>query len=96
MVIPNKDVIQNPLKNFSSSQERRVTIECGVSYGDSLEKVRSVAIKAIRTREHVNQDKPIDFLYTELGDSSIHFHIRYWLVNPSNNAVLLVLLAGTT
>ena len=47
VVIPNKDVIQNPLKNFSSSGERRVTINCGVSYGDNLSEVGEIAVEAI-------------------------------------------------
>lgn len=89
VVIPNKDVIQNPLKNYSSSQERRVTIECGVSYGDDLDHVKQVAIEAAKSLNNINLDKPIDFMYTEFGNSSINFHLRYWLKNPTQKDFLL-------
>jgi len=77
--IPNKSVLQNPLENFTLTQWRRVDISCGVSYSSDLEKVQEVAIKAIK--EHIEHDrsKPVDFVYSEFGDSSINFELRFWL-----------------
>lgn len=83
VVIPNKDVIQNPLKNYSTSGQRRIDLQCGVSYGDDLEKVEKVVLDAIGQLKNVDNDQPQEIVFTEFGDSSINFTVRYWLKNPS-------------
>lgn len=79
VVIPNKDVVQNPLKNHSVSGQRRVDVNCGVSYGDDLEQVRELVIDTIKGLDMLSKHKPIDFYYTDFGDSSINFTTRFWL-----------------
>lgn len=79
VVIPNKDVVQNPLTNYTVSGERRVEVACGVSYGDDLEQVKDLVVQTIESIKQRNQNKPIDFFYTEFGDSSINFTTRFWL-----------------
>lgn len=79
VVIPNKDVIQNPLKNFTVTGQRRVDVSCGVSYGEDLEKVENIAKEAIKNNLEYLKSKPIDVLFSEFGDSSINFTLRYWV-----------------
>ena len=45
VVIPNKDVLQQSLTNISHSNERRVEVACGVSYGDDLELVKRASLE---------------------------------------------------
>ena len=79
VVIPNKDVIQNPLVNYTRSNERRVDLECGVSYGDDLEKVKRVTYEAIKNADiTLKEDKPIEVFFKEFGGSSINFVLRFW------------------
>lgn len=78
VVLPNKNVYQNPLKNYSTSGERRIDLSCGVSYGDDLEKVREVAIGAIRNSVKHNEQRPVELFFTEFGNSSINFTLRFW------------------
>jgi len=40
VLIPNKQVFENPITNYTASGKRRVDIKLGVSYSDDLEKVR--------------------------------------------------------
>lgn len=83
VLIPNKDIYKNPLKNFTVSRKRRVDLSCGVSYGDDLKQVREVAIKAIEQGVKYDDDKPVELFYDEFGDSSINFKLRFWLQGPS-------------
>jgi small conductance mechanosensitive channel len=79
VVIPNKDVLQNPLKNFSHNGRRRIEIVCGVSYEDDLEQVRKVAIDAIENcGMNINETKPVEVFFNEFGESSINFSLRFW------------------
>lgn len=94
--IPNKVVYENPFTNFTKRNERRVDLECGVSYGDDLEKAREVALKAMENVEGINQDKGIEFYYKEFGGSSINFVLRFWVdfkknpdfLNPQSEAII--------
>ncbi|MDQ3394989.1 MAG: mechanosensitive ion channel [Bacteroidota bacterium] len=77
ILIPNKDVFQNPLQNYTRTNKRRVDLEVGVSYGEDLEKVKRVTIEAAKKVEGRTNDE-ITFFYTGFGDSSIDFTVRVW------------------
>ncbi|MEQ8908320.1 MAG: mechanosensitive ion channel [Vicingaceae bacterium] len=79
VVIPNKDVFQNPIFNYTHTGKRRVDLACGISYGDKLDKVKEVSLKAIENTEGVLKDQPIQFFYKEFGSSSINFEVRAWI-----------------
>ena len=89
VVIPNKDVLQNPLINYSVSGMRRVDLECGVSYGEDLDHVEKIAIQAINSMDSIDNSKNVDVIYTTFDSSSINFIIRYWLTDPSLRDYLL-------
>jgi small-conductance mechanosensitive channel len=46
VIIPNKDVFQNTIENYTVLGKRRLDLGVGVSYGDDLRKVKEIAIKA--------------------------------------------------
>ncbi|MBO6523762.1 MAG: mechanosensitive ion channel family protein [Balneolaceae bacterium] len=76
--IPNKEIYENPFMNFTKTNERRIDFQCGVSYGDDLEKVENVAIEAINSVQE-KSDKDVEFFYEEFGGSSINFVVRFWV-----------------
>lgn len=77
--IPNKMVIQNPLVNYSLAGKRKVAISTGVAYGDDLTKVEHIVREAINDCVPEVTYEDIDFFFTEFGDSSINFTVRYWI-----------------
>ncbi len=79
--IPNKLVLQSPVKNFTTNGVRRVEFTCGVSYADNLEEVKKVAMAAVRSLAIDSVERPVEFIYTGFGESSIDFQIRFW-TNP--------------
>ena len=78
VIIPNKDVLGDPLVNYSHSPARRVDIVCGVAYGDDLEEAQQTVIAAIKDNVKYDTSKPVQCYFTEFGDSSINFEVRYW------------------
>jgi small conductance mechanosensitive channel len=76
--IPNKLVLQNPVKNFTTNGVRRVEFTCGISYGDDLELVKQVALNALRPLALDTVERPVEFIYTGFGESSIDFQVRFW------------------
>ncbi len=76
VILPNKDVMQTSLINYSHNGWRRIEIQCGISYGDDLEKVKRVAVNAIE--ETFELTRPAELYFSEFGDSSINFVLWYW------------------
>lgn len=82
--IPNKLVVENPVKNYSSTPQSRVILECGVAYGSNLRDVKSLTIKTIIDNFEVPEtDEDVLFLYRGFGDSSINYEIRFWINSSS-------------
>ncbi|MFK7948901.1 MAG: mechanosensitive ion channel family protein [Saprospiraceae bacterium] len=80
VIIPNKDIIHNPIINYSIIGRRKVVLECGVGYEDNLNRVEAVTKKAIFERfEEVPSEEAVEFFYTEFGGSSVNFTLRFWL-----------------
>lgn len=79
VVIPNKTITDNPMKNFGITDRMRITITCGVGYESDLEMVEKLTKETIS--DHFTQEKEdeeVEFFYTEFGGSSINFICRYW------------------
>lgn len=79
VIIPNKDVLQNPIINYTRSGARRVEIPVGVGYESDLEQVREVAREAMRGLPGIDESEDIDVIYTGFGGSSIDLEVRFWL-----------------
>ncbi len=88
VVIPNKEVIQKPLRNYTVTGQRRVDVSCGVSYGDDLDKVEKIVIDAINDNIDVIDNKAVDVVYNEFGSSSINFVARFWIDNTGQRDYL--------
>ena len=79
VMIPNKIVAQEPVKNYNKLRMRRVDLSCGVSYGDDLEKVRQLTIDAVKAKVAYDKNKEVQLFFNEFGDSSINYTLRFWL-----------------
>ena len=82
--IPNKLVVENPIKNFSTTAQSRVILECGVAYDSDLRAVRSVVQEVlIEHFDTLSKAEDIIFLFTEFGGSSINFEARFEIDSTS-------------
>lgn len=79
VIVPNKDVLQNPILNYSKRKQRRIDLSCGVAYGDDLEKAEEIALETVRAIEYRDESRDVDLYYNEFGDSSINFVVRFWV-----------------
>ncbi|HEX4497947.1 MAG TPA: mechanosensitive ion channel family protein [Thermoanaerobaculia bacterium] len=86
VMVPNKQVFENPITNFTAPGERRVDLKAGVSYSDDLDKVRRVAVEAIGAVSTRKPDKEVELFFQEFGDSSINFVVRFWIAFTSKQS----------
>lgn len=84
VIIPNKEIFQTPLMNYTRNGTRRVDLSIGISYGDDLEKVEQVTIEAVKGIGDLVPNKEVELFYNAFGDSSINFDVRFWIEATSN------------
>ncbi|PKV50215.1 small conductance mechanosensitive channel [Aquimarina sp. MAR_2010_214] len=82
--IPNKLVVDNPIKNYSTTAQSRVILECGVGYESDLRFVEKLTKETIVSNfEAVQKKDDVLFLWREFGDSSINYELRFWINSTS-------------
>jgi small-conductance mechanosensitive channel len=79
VLIPNRLLFENPLKNYYKTKTRRVDLEVGVSYAENLDRVEEITKKAIENLPNLADDTPVQVIYKEFGGSSINLQVRYWV-----------------
>lgn len=94
VMIPNSKIIDSPFKNFTGTKRSRITISCGVGYESDLEIVKIVTTEAIEALYKQNKNEEIEFFYTEFGDSSINYIIRFWTAVKDRKDILAAQSAG--
>ena len=78
ITIPNKNILGNPLINFTISGERRVDLPWSLTQVEDLPKAEELAIKAVEALEWRIPDRPVELFYEKVGDYTIDFEIRFW------------------
>jgi small conductance mechanosensitive channel len=78
ILIPNRDVYNNPLINLTRRGKRRTVVIVGVDYRDDHDEARAIILDAVRAVDGVLDHPEPEVLLTELGESSVNFDVRYW------------------
>jgi len=79
VLVPNKEVFEQAIENYSRNRKHRVDVAVGVSYGDDLDKARRLAKEAAEGLEFRDESRDVQVFFTEFGDSSINFVLRMWV-----------------
>lgn len=79
VIFPNKNISDNPLKNFTLTPRMRVVVSCGVGYKMDLEMVKKLTQDTLSEKFKQNDGEEVEFFYQELGSSSINFLVRFWV-----------------
>ncbi|MEP2239315.1 MAG: mechanosensitive ion channel family protein [Maribacter sp.] len=78
VVIPNSKFIDGSFTNYSMNKRNRIFVNCGVGYESDLQMVEDLTVKIITDNFKQNDDEDVEFFFTEFGDSSINFMVRFW------------------
>jgi small conductance mechanosensitive channel len=79
VLIPNKEVYQKPLINYSRHDERRAELAVGVSYGEDLDHVEQLTREAVEQIDGRDTSREVEVYFTGFGGSSIDLVVRWWL-----------------
>lgn len=89
VIIPNKDMFTKPFINYTTTPQRRLDIEVGVSYSDDLKDVVEITKNALKDITGRIKNKEIEVFFYEFGASSINLSARIWINYPGNQNYLI-------
>ena len=88
VIIPNKDVFQEPITNYTRTDERRIELEVGISYAEDLAFVKKVALQAAADVDGLIPTHEPALYYKQFADSSINFVLMLWVRYDNEKAYL--------
>jgi len=85
MVIPNGDMINNHVTNWTlSNRQVRLTVPVGVDYGSDVPLVVETILACANDNSYVMKSPAPEVLFLNLGDSSLDFKLRVWIPDADN------------
>ncbi|WP_312344128.1 mechanosensitive ion channel family protein [Chryseobacterium binzhouense] len=88
VVIPNGDVSNNSITNYTHLGTRRTWFNIGVSYDTDLKQAKDILLNVIKNNQYAFDDPAPQVVVTELGDSAVNLSVRattslenFWTMN---------------
>ena len=78
VVLPNAMLFKEAVYVSTSRKSRRITIICGIGYGEEVAAARDVIRKAVEQCNSVDRQEEIEIFAHEFGDSSVNFEVTWW------------------
>ena len=78
VIIPNSEVLNSTITNFSNISLRRMDILIPVSYNADVDKVKQVVMAVVKEDKRIVSSPEPFFRLTEYGSSSLNFTLRAW------------------
>ena len=79
IIVPNGQIMNSIITNYSANDQRRVDMVVGVSYDDDLDKVRSTLQELIDADDRILDEPACTIAVSALADSSVNFVVRPWV-----------------
>jgi len=79
IIIPNGQIMDSIITNFSANDTRRVDMVVGVSYDDDLDKVRATIAELVAAEDRILDEPACTIAVSALADSSVNFVVRPWV-----------------
>ncbi|WP_289038843.1 mechanosensitive ion channel family protein [uncultured Zobellia sp.] len=80
-IIPNGQLSNNNVVNYSAMPTRRDNIKVGIGYSSNIKTAKDIMLDICQKNENVLKD-PMPEVYVDgLGDSSVNLSLRFWAEN---------------
>ncbi|GAB3663707.1 mechanosensitive ion channel family protein [Halopiger thermotolerans] len=83
VLVPNDEVTDSQLTNYSKNDQLRIDVEVGVDYETDLEFARSVVADAVDEVESVKNNPNPQVIAKRFDDSAIVLECRSWIGEPT-------------
>ena len=88
IIVPNSQIMDSIITNYSANATRRVDMVIGVSYDDDIDKVRATLQELIDADSRILNEPECTITVSALADSSVNFNVRPWVKTEDYWAVM--------
>lgn len=78
VIIPNGNLSNSEVTNYTAKKTRRLDLVFGVGYDDDIKKVREILMKIVKADKRILKDPAPFVAMGELADNSVNFYVRPW------------------
>lgn len=79
IVVPNGQIMNSIITNYSAHPTRRIDMLIGVSYDDDIDNVRGTIRELVEADERILAEPACQIVVAELGESSVDINVRPWV-----------------
>jgi len=79
VIVPNGQIMNGTITNYSAKEHRRVDAVASVSYAEDLDRVRSVLLAMMGDDARILKDPAPAIVVLELAASSVNLSVRCWV-----------------
>lgn len=84
VVVPNQQISQERIVNYTLTPKIRVKIPIGIAYKENISQARAVLLETVKGDDKVlSKPSPI-VIVAGLGDSSVNLQLRFWIENSDD------------
>jgi small-conductance mechanosensitive channel len=85
VILPNAEVLANPIVNYSRANERRVEFTLNLSHACEPRTVRQVVLEAIENVEgYVERPEPV-IVFNSITDHALELSVNFWIDVTKND-----------
>lgn len=79
VIVPNSQIMDSIITNYSANDTRRIDMVIGVSYSDDLDMVRQTLEDLVAAEARILDEPACTIAVSALADSSVNFVVRPWV-----------------
>jgi small conductance mechanosensitive channel len=82
-VIPNGQLSNDNIINYSAERIRRDEIIFGISYDDNIKEAKDILMNLVMEQEDIEKEPAPQVVVKELAESSVNIGLRFWATNET-------------
>ncbi|MEY4508030.1 MAG: hypothetical protein RLZZ450_152 [Pseudomonadota bacterium] len=79
VLIPNREIFQNAIVNYTRTPSRRLEFAIGIDYDEDLESVQDTMVSSLAELPGRLADEPVEVFFEEFTESTIKAQVLVWL-----------------
>ncbi|MEQ8196006.1 MAG: mechanosensitive ion channel, partial [Rhodospirillales bacterium] len=77
--VPNSQIANRTITNYSRLPDRRIDLAVGIGYGDDIDAAQSALLSLMRADGRIKPDPEPQVMVMALADSSVNLNLRCWV-----------------
>lgn len=79
IIIPNSDISNAAMINYSTQKQRRLDMQVGISYSDDIDLAKQTLLELAKDESRIDHSKDITIVVDSLGDNAVLINFRFFL-----------------